>query len=74
MAAEHFWKAEICSTKHLNLIIHTGVGLMYKFYGFWLGGLDEGVRVLVEFFAVESDVVVEVVIDLDASHRSDNNF
>jgi len=31
-------------------------------------------RVLIEFFAVEGDMVVEVVIYLDASHTSDNNF
>jgi hypothetical protein len=42
--------------------------------GFGFDGLDDGVWVLVDFFAVEGDVVVEVVIDLYASHSFDNNF
>jgi hypothetical protein len=37
------------------------------------GRLEYGLGLLVDLFAVESDVVIEVVVDLDASHRI-NNF
>lgn len=42
--------------------------------GFGFDVLYEGMWLLVDFFAVEGDVVVEIVIDLYASHSSDNNF
>ena len=47
---------------------------MNKLYGFGLCGLQNGLRVLIEFFAIQSDMVVKVVIDLYASHGPDNNF
>ena len=37
------------------------------------GCLEDGLRLLIDLFAVKSDVVIEVVVDLDASHRI-NNF
>jgi hypothetical protein len=32
------------------------------------GGLGEGLRLLCDFLAVEGDVVIKVVVDLDAPH------
>lgn len=36
---------------------------------FRLGGLRDGMSLLADFFSVESDVVIKVVIDLDSSHE-----
>ena len=52
----------------------TGVVIGLMVDGFRFDGLDDGMGFLCDFFAVEGDVVVEVVIDLYASHSSDNNF
>ena len=47
----------------------TSVGLVEKVTdGFGSNGLYEGLCFLIDFFAVEGDVVIEVVIDLDSSH------
>ena len=70
-----FWWGAICFLGNLSVVRGTVVGLCCELVdGFGFDGLEEGVWFLVDFFAVEGDVVVEVVIDLYASHAADNNF
>lgn len=70
-----FWWGAICFLGYLGVVRGTVFGLWCELVDrFGFDGLEEGVWFLVDFFAVEGDVVVEVVIDLYASHAADNNF